>query len=233
MKIKSIFNTLRFLKAKTSSEGMIKFLRKKGISIGKDCVFRSPGTICIDLTRPSLISIGDNVDINRNFQIMTHDFASLVFRSVYCDFINSSGRVTIGNNVYFGTDVIVLKGVSIGDNCIIGAGSVVNRDIPSNSVATGVPCKVLCSLDDYHEKRKQRSVEEAFDYAKSIKERFGRMPVVEDFWEEFPLFVDAENINDYPMLPIKGQLDKGYEKWLMNHKKHFNGFGEFLNAALQ
>ncbi len=233
MKLKSILNTIDLLKAKLSSDRMIDYLRKKGVSIGHDCIIRSPNTIRIDLTRPSLVTIGDNVDMNKNFQILTHDFASGVFRAVYSDFLNSSGKVTIGNNVYFGTDVIVLKGVTIGDNCIIGAGAVVSHDIPSNSVAAGMPCRAICSLDEYYSKRKQKCVEEAFEYAKSIKERYGRNPVVEDFWEEFHLFVDADNIQDYPTLPIKFQLDKGYNEWIHSHKKVFNGFKDFINAALK
>ena len=52
-------------------------------------------------------------------------------------------------------NVTVLKGVTIGDNCIIGAGSIVTKDIPSNSVSSGVPAKIVSSLDDYFEKRKK------------------------------------------------------------------------------
>ena len=48
----------------------------------------------------------------------------------------------------------ILPGVTIGDNTIIGAGSVVNRDIPANSVAAGVPCRVICTLEEYKEKHK-------------------------------------------------------------------------------
>lgn len=48
----------------------------------------------------------------------------------------------------------VLKGVTIGDNCIIGIGSIVTKDIPANSVAIGNPAKVVCSLDEYFEKEK-------------------------------------------------------------------------------
>ena len=51
--------------------------------------------------------------------------------------------VTIGNNVWFGANVTVCGGVTIGDNCVIGAGSVVTRDIPAGSLAAGVPCKVI------------------------------------------------------------------------------------------
>jgi maltose O-acetyltransferase len=61
--------------------------------------------------------------------------------------------VTIGNNVWIGGDVTILPGVTIGDNVTIGAGSVVSRDVPSNVVAVGNPCRVLkeiakvCAVD--------------------------------------------------------------------------------------
>ena len=54
--------------------------------------------------------------------------------------------VTIGNNVWIGGSVTILPGVTIGDNVTIGAGSVVTRDIPSNTVAVGNPCKVVKNL---------------------------------------------------------------------------------------
>lgn len=54
--------------------------------------------------------------------------------------------ITIGNNVWFGGNVVVLPGVTIGDNCVIGAGSVVTRNIPENSIAVGNPCTVLRTI---------------------------------------------------------------------------------------
>lgn len=51
--------------------------------------------------------------------------------------------VHIGNDCWFGANVTVCPGVTIGDNCVIGAGSVVTRDIPANSFAAGVPCRVI------------------------------------------------------------------------------------------
>ncbi|MEH6453511.1 MAG: sugar O-acetyltransferase [Psychromonas sp.] len=51
--------------------------------------------------------------------------------------------VKVGNNVWFGGNVSVSAGVSIGDNCVIGAGSVVKQDIPGNTVAVGNPCRVI------------------------------------------------------------------------------------------
>lgn len=65
-----------------------------------------------------------------------------------------SVEITVGNNVFIGLGSIILPGVTIGDDVVIGAGSLVNKDIPSQSVAAGVPAKVVSSLEDY----RQRSV---------------------------------------------------------------------------
>jgi acetyltransferase-like isoleucine patch superfamily enzyme len=54
--------------------------------------------------------------------------------------------ISVGNNVWIGAQSIILSGVTIGDNSIIGAGSVVTRDIPANVVAAGNPCRVLKSI---------------------------------------------------------------------------------------
>ena len=71
-----------------------------------------------------------------------------------------------------GTNVVVLKGVTIGDNCVIGACSLVTKNIPANSVAAGVPCRVICSIDEYYRKRKQVALAEAVEYVQSIQKRF-------------------------------------------------------------
>ena len=56
--------------------------------------------------------------------------------------------ITIGNNVWIGAQVCVLPGVTIGDNTVIGAGSVVNRDIPANVIAAGNPCRVIREITE-------------------------------------------------------------------------------------
>ena len=57
--------------------------------------------------------------------------------------------VRIGNDVWLGSNVVVLPGVTIGSNVVIGAGSVVTHDIPDNSLAYGVPCRVVREISDY------------------------------------------------------------------------------------
>ena len=81
------------------------------------------------------------------------------------------GPITIGKNCFIGCRTVILPNVKIGDNCIIGAGSIVNRDIPSNSVAAGTPCNVICTLDEYikkHEKDFMYIVSKPFEEKKKI-----------------------------------------------------------------
>ncbi|SHL40368.1 transferase hexapeptide (six repeat-containing protein) [Chryseobacterium carnipullorum] len=59
--------------------------------------------------------------------------------------------ITIGNNVFVGTNSVILPGVKIGDNVVIGAGSIVAKDIPSNSIAVGNPCRVIKQKEPYIE----------------------------------------------------------------------------------
>lgn len=192
----------------------------------------SPRNCTIDITRPSLVEIGDNVFINSNFRLFTHDYVTCVFKYKYHEFIPSSGTVKIGNNVSFAQNCTVLKGVTIGDNCFVGAGSIVTKDIPANSIAVGAPAKVICSIDSYFEHRKVECENEAFRYARSIKERFNREPVAADFWEEFYLFVDASNIDQYPEIPVRQQVgEENMAHWLKHHKAKYDGIQEFLKAA--
>lgn len=228
--MKTIYSLFKSFWQSRTSKSLINHLRNKGIKIGVGCIIRYPHTARIDISRPALVTIGDNVDMNKNFQILTHDWSSHVFRGLYGDFINSSGAVTIGSNIYFGTDVIVLKGVTIGDNCIIGAGSIVTRDIPSNSVATGAPCKVVCSIDEYYSRRKNKGLAEAVEYARSIQKRFGRDPLPREMTEEFIYFVNKDNVERYESegVPVKRQLGKAYSKWILTHESEFSDFESFL-----
>ena len=101
-------------------------------------------------TEPYLIKIGSYCQLTEDTHIYTHGGA-IVARDKFPDF-DVFGKVELGNRVYVGAGAMIMPGVTIGDNCIIGAGSVVNKDIPSNSVAAGTPCKVICTLEDYLDK---------------------------------------------------------------------------------
>ena len=108
-------------------------------------------------TEPWIITIGDNVYITEDVKFLTHDGGTLLFRNLVPD-LEITKPITIGNNVYIGVNTIILPGVTIGDNVVIGAGAVVSKDIPSNSLAVGVPAKVIKPIDEYFEKLKQESL---------------------------------------------------------------------------
>ena len=216
--------------ARTSAKSYVKYLRSIGVEIGENIDFHGGvKNISIDITRPSLVTIGSNISFNKNFTLITHDWGGYVLRNKYNDFIPSSGPVKLGNNIVFGRNVTVLKGVTIGDNCIIGLNSIVNKDIPSNSVAVGSPAKVISSLDDYYKKRKQECINEALFYAKSIETRFKRRPKINEFWEEFPLFLNGEDLVNG--LPVRKQLGDAYNFYRKNNKPIFDGFNDFLSKA--
>lgn len=228
--IKRIINKFKRFYYYSKPDRFYKYLTAKGVKMGVGNHI-DPKSFHIDLTRPSLITIGNNCYFNRNTTILTHDWVTNVFLNYNRGFINSSGRVTIGDNVSFGQNVMVLKGVTIGDNCFIGAGSIVTKDIPANSIAVGSPCKVVMTLEDYYQKRLVQSEGEALDYARSIQERFHRKPVPSDFWEEFVWFVSGDEIEKYPEIPIRRQLGPSYERYQANHKAKYHSFDEFLSAA--
>lgn len=229
--IRRIINKVNNILVHRSSAAYVKYLREHGVKIGDNNYFQNPRDTHIDLTRPSLVTIGDNCFFNRNFDLLTHDWVSRVFCYSDRDFINSSGRVTIGNNVSFAQNVIVTKNVTIGDNCFIGVNSLVSKTIPANSIAVGSPAKVIMTLEEYYQKRLSIRESEALDYARSINERFGRRPVPADFWEEFPLFVSGNEIDTYPELPIRSQLGPTYAHYVKNHISKYRSFDDFLKAA--
>lgn len=87
------------------------------------------------------VQFGDNVFIGPNcgFYTAGHPF-DVAQRNKGLEYARP---ITVGDNVWFGAQVCVLPGVTIGDNCVIGAGSVVTHDIPNNSLAVGNPCRVV------------------------------------------------------------------------------------------
>ena len=90
---------------------------------------------------PAKVTFGDNVFIGPNcgFYTASHPLNPVERNKG----LETAEPIKVGNNVWFGADVTVLAGVTIGDNCTIGAGSVVTKDIPSNSIAVGNPCKIV------------------------------------------------------------------------------------------
>ena len=108
-------------------------------------------------TEPWIITLGKNVHITDGVKFVTHDGGVLLFRNKVPD-LEVTNPIVIGDNVYIGNNVIILPGVTIGDNVIVGAGAVISKSIPSNSVAVGVPARIIKTADEYFEKIQKESL---------------------------------------------------------------------------
>ena len=111
------------------------------IEIGEN-FYSNPNLLILDVGK---VLFGDNVLVGPNCSIYTtmHPLNPQLRK----DGILNSEPVVIGDNVWIGGNVTILPGVSIGDNSVIGAGSIVVKSIPKNSVAVGNPCKVVKYID--------------------------------------------------------------------------------------
>lgn len=120
-----------------------KYAKFKGVKIGSNC---SIATRYFG-SEPYLVTIGDHVQITNGVRLFTHG-GGWVLRPDWPDF-DSFGKINIGNNVYIGNCVLILPGVTIGDNVVIGGGTVVTKSIPDNVIVAGNPAKIIKSFEDY------------------------------------------------------------------------------------
>lgn len=82
------------------------------------------------------MTIGDECILGENVKIYDHNHRFTDTQVKIKEQGYTTGAVRIGNKCWFGSNVVVLKGVHIGNNCVIGAGTIINQDIPDNSIVT-------------------------------------------------------------------------------------------------
>lgn len=148
----------------------IEYWKSKGVKMGEGCEINPTASFG---SEPYLVSIGDHVRITGDAMIVTHDGGMWVLRGMYpeCKDVDRFAKIKIGNNVHIGMRATIQPGVTIGNNVIIGVGAVVTKDIPDNSIAVGVPARVIETIEEYHvknadryEKTKMLSAEEKRKY---------------------------------------------------------------------
>jgi acetyltransferase-like isoleucine patch superfamily enzyme len=128
------------------------------VGIGNYTILRGLGGITIG----SFVLIGDNVIITS----VGHPIGGVYYRS------QELASVTICDNVWLAANVIVLPGVSIGENSAVGAGAVVIEDIPPNSVAVGVPARVIRQFEPDLEQIEQRKAALQAKFEKAQEDPF-------------------------------------------------------------
>jgi acetyltransferase-like isoleucine patch superfamily enzyme len=104
-------------------------------------------------TEPYLITLEDNVRVSFDVTFITHDGGTWAFRDQEkYRHVFKYGRIRVGERSFIGCKSIIMPGVTIGKRCVIGAGSLVTKDVPDGMVACGVPARVVMSTEEYAEK---------------------------------------------------------------------------------
>ena len=123
-----------------------KHARRMGVVIGKNCWINTWHFGA----EPYLITIGDHVQITSDVRFFTHG-GGWVFRDRH-PFLDTFGKIKIGNNVYIGNCAMVMPGVSIGNNVVVAAGSVVTKSIEDGDIVGGNPARVIGKVTDLEAK---------------------------------------------------------------------------------
>ncbi|MCT4630856.1 acyltransferase [Winogradskyella sp.] len=158
------FNSLRSKDVFFIGKRLKFFIEKGNVSIGKKARFAD---FCEVQARNSTITIGNNFNINNFSRIISFSgisignnvtiaqFVSVLDHDHHYEFIENelkfdgydTGKIKIGNNVWIADKAVVLRGVTIGDNVIIAANTVVNKNVPDNCIIAGVPFKIIKQLN--------------------------------------------------------------------------------------
>ena len=124
-----------------------KYFRKKGICLGEGCCIYSD----ISTSESFLITIGNNVTISNDVQLLTHDNSIDRISPEVSDIL---GEIRIGDNCFIGAHAIILPGVTLEKEVVVGAGAVVTKSYPDGSIVAGNPARLIGNSKDFVKKYK-------------------------------------------------------------------------------
>ena len=144
-----IINFLRYRFRKfLLEEKTLDYYIDKGMKIGSNCSIMEG--VVLDYGHCNLINIGNNVTIAPQAYLLAHDASTkrdLGYTKI--------GRINIRDNVFIGARALIMPGVTIGENSIVGAGAVVTKNVKANTVVVGNPAKFIMTKDEYLTKNKE------------------------------------------------------------------------------
>ena len=158
-----------------------EYAKKIGVKIGKNCYISTKKFS----SEPYLIEIGDNVRIAPGTSFYTHG-GIWTLRKLYNDEnLDHFGKIKIGNYSYIGENCMIMAGVTIGQRCIIGGGSVVTKSIPDGCMVAGNPAKFIGYTEDFYYKLKQNHDTKTSKLSQTEKKKF-LLSLKEDMFESKP-----------------------------------------------
>lgn len=226
----------KFFPSFVTSELFVNYLKSEGISIGRKTKFFDPKSTFVDVERPCLLHIGEYCKITKGVTILVHDYSRSVLRRKYGEILGECKETFIGDNVFIGMNSIILMGTHIGNNCIVGAGSVVSGSFQDDVVIAGNPARIICSLDDYYKKRKSKYIEEGKLWALKIYEKFKRKPNIREMGAFFPLFLKRsreELIKNNIFTDWSGDEEEEIITSFLISKPVYKSYDEFLKDSLK
>lgn len=163
---------------------------KRADFIRKHHLYGSVGKNCCIMTKKfplysNLVYLHDNIWVGSDVGFITHDAIHRMLNYQDGDqFVEKIGCIEVMDNVFIGSGTRILYNTRIGNNVIIGSGSLVNKDIPDNAVYAGVPARYICSFDEYVEKHRNYSEQFCLKFGrggfKEVDEKLALM-LYEDF----------------------------------------------------
>jgi acetyltransferase-like isoleucine patch superfamily enzyme len=143
-----------------------EFLKRHGrfYSIGQNCSIN----LGANITDPEYVRLGNNVSLS-DCTLLGHDGSVAVLNYAYKVRLDSVGKVDIKDNVFIGHGAIVMPGITIGPNSIVGAGAVVTKDVLEGDIVGGIPARPISRMDDLVHRLQQQT--ELLPWAQIIKNR--------------------------------------------------------------
>lgn len=219
------------------SASFSQYLIKKGCAIGEGTYFFDPKNIHIDEDNAQFINIGKYCKITTGVYILAHDYSYSILRRVYNDIPKKAGLTKIGDNCFIGINSIILMGSKIGNNVIIGAGSVVSGTIPDNEVWGGNPARFICTLDEYYEKCKKSFEENAKLYLNQYYNVYKRVPSIQELQYFSMLFLNNDKSisarKEYEKMKFSGDNKEEVLNTCLNFKSKYKNYNEFIEKNLQ
>lgn len=173
---KTLFYKIRL--ALANREQVCKLIRERGVKCGTSCEINKN----VDFgSEPYLISLGNDVRITSGVKFVTHDGGIWVLRNTkQLSNADIFGKIVVKNNVHIGMNSIIMPGVTIGNNVIIGCACVVTKDVPDNSIVAGVPGRVIESLEEYYLKNRDRC-----DFTKALSRNDKKKYLLDKYKKKF------------------------------------------------